>query len=692
MVNRSVAAGLALALAGTIPTASALPLSCAAQLLVPMSGLPGSRSVTARDLIGLRDFGSVETGVGEQAFSVSPDGHSAVLILRRADADTDSHCFGVVLVALDRHAPPRLLDTGGEFIQATSDIRGIPAIPSGSPKSPPPVWSPDGRWLAYLRRDHGLTRVWRVGLDGRPARPVGRLDTDALAVRWSADGHSLLVTIRPSLDAGRAAIEQEGRAGFHYDERFWSLSEERPEPPLPLDKVELALDPRSGRLRPGAPVSRPAAPVSVAAISSSGARAWTALADERLPWDEAPLHVVWHGGTLSCPDTICATRVAALWWLPGDTLLFMRRGSPENGGRVALYRWRVGIDAAPTLVVETGDALLGCQLAGISLICAHESAVQPREIVALDPATGRLASLFDPNPGFAGLRLGTVERMTWRGADGVPTYGDLVLPPDHKPGQRHPLIVVQYISRGFLRGGTGDEYPIHLLAVHGYAVLSFQRPALLAGAAKAPDLNALQRVNIADWAERRMIVGALEAGVDMVVARGLADPARVGLTGMSDGATTTQFALNHSARFSAAAISSCCDEPSGLYVAGPAYGDATLAWGYPPPGRDRDAFWAPMSLAAHAAAWRIPLLIQVPDMEYRLGLEAVSALQLAGAPVDMYVFADEHHLKWHPAHRLAIYERDLAWFDFWLKGQRTNETGRDVELARWEAMRKRLPH
>lgn len=677
-------------MASAIPAAGAKPTACAPELLAAAPIRGAARPVTARDLIGLRDFGSVETAVREQAFSLSPDGGSVALILRRADPDTDSHCFGVVLLTLDRHAPPRLLDVGGEFIQATSDIRGIPAIPSGSPKSPPPAWSPDGRWLAYLRRDHGVTRVWRVGLDGRPARPVGWLDTDALAVRWSVDGRALLVTIRPALDEGRATIEREGHAGFHYDERFWSLSEARPQPPLPLEKVELAFDPRTGRRLSAVTALGPAAPGIAEARSSSGTRAWTAPEDQKKPWGEAPLHVTWRGRVLPCPADICGTRVAGLWWLPDDTLLFMRGGSPENGGRLALYRWRVGVEVAPKLMFETVDALLGCQLAGTGLICAHESAVQPREIVALDPATGHLSTLFDPNPGFAGLRLGTVERLTWRGADGVPTYGDLVLPPDHKPGQRHPLIVVQYISRGFLRGGTGDEYPIHLLAVHGYAVLSFQRPGLLANAARAQDLNALQRVNIADWAERRMIVGGLEAGVDTVVARGLADPARIGLTGMSDGATTTQFALNHSTRFSAAAISSCCDEPSGLYVAGPAYGNATLGWGYPPPGGNRGAFWAPMSLSAHATAWRTPLLIQVPDSEYRLGLEAVSALQLAGGPVDMFVFPDEHHLKWHPAHRLAIYERDLAWFDFWLNGVRTSEPARQKELARWEAMKKSL--
>lgn len=690
MVSRRVYAGAALALAGMIPPASAAVPSCATQLLAGAPAQRALRPVTARDLIGLRDFGSVETAVGEQAFSVSPDGRSAALILRRADPETDSHCFGVVLVALDRHAPPRLLDVGGEFIQATSDIRGIPAIPSGSPKSPLPVWSPDGHWLAYLRRDGGATRVWRVGLDGRRARPVGRLGTDALAVRWSAGGDSLLVTIRPSLDAGRAAVEREGRGGFHYDERFWALSEARPQPPLPLDKAEVVLDPRTGRSQPAALEAGALPRTNISAISSSGARAWTAPEDEGLPWAPTPLHVTWHNRTLPCSADICGSRVAGMWWLPGDILLFMRSGSPENGGRLALYRWQVGVEAAPGLVFETSDALLGCQLSRTMLVCAHETAVRPREIVAVDSATGHLTTLFDPNPEFAGLRLGAVERLRWHGADGAATYGDLVLPPDHKPGQRHPLIVVQYISRGFLRGGTGDEYPIHLLAAHGYAVLSFQRPGLLAGTTEARDLNALQRVNIANWAERRMIVGALEAGVDAVIARGLVDPAKVGLTGMSDGATTTQFALNHSTRFSAAAISSCCDEPSGLYVVGPAYGNATLAWGYPPPGGDRAAFWAPMSLAAHAAGWRIPLLIQVPDMEYRLGLETVSALQLAGAPVDMYVFPDEHHLKWHPAHRLAVYERSLAWFDFWLKGARAGVLSRRDELGRWEAMRRSL--
>ncbi|WP_426264582.1 Atxe2 family lasso peptide isopeptidase [Sphingomonas sp. PWP1-2] len=682
--------GVAAILAAAIPTAGAAARACAAALSAPAAPSPAQRDITARDIVGLRDFGAMDNAVGTQAFSVSPNGKFASLIMRRADPDADTYCFGVVLVALDGNASPRVLDVGGEFIQSTSDIRGVPAIPSGGTRSPAPVWSSDGRTLAYLRRDRGQTRIWRVGLDGRPARQIASLGTDALAVRWSTDGRSFIVTIRPSLDAGRKSIEQEGRSGYHFDERFWTLSEDRPRPPLPLVFSEVTVDAHSGQTRK---IGKPGAanPSTISSkLSRSGMRAWIALNDPELPFGPAALHVERGGKPLSCPSSICGDRVGALWWIDRETLLFMRAGAPDNGGKITLYRWRTDVEPAPRRILETEDALFGCQLANVRLICAQEGASRPREIVAIDPATGRRTTVFNPNLAFASLKLGHVERMTWHTSNGIATYGDLVLPPDHQPGQRHPLIVTQYISRGFLRGGTGDEYPIHLLAAHGYAVLSFQRPAPLPGTATAPDLNALQRVNIANWAERREIVDALEVGVDAVISRGVADPHRVGLTGMSDGATTAQFALNHSSRFAAAAISSCCDEPSGLFVVGLAYGDATLAWGYPPPGLGHADFWDPMSMAAHAATWRTPLLIQVPDMEYRFGLEAYAAFKRAAAPVDVFVFPDEHHLKWHPAHRLAVYERSLAWFDFWLRDRWSEDPARRPELRRWTDMKTRL--
>lgn len=81
---------------------------------------------------------------------------------------------------------------------------------------------------------------------------------------------------------------------------------------------------------------------------------------------------------------------------------------------------------------------------------------------------------------------------------------------------------------------------------------------------------------------------------------------------------------------------------------------------------------------------KTPILMQLADDEFRLALETYSTLQYRHRPVDMFVFPDEHHYKWHPAHRLAIYERNLAWLDFWLRGVR--DPAHEADIKRWAAM------
>ena len=664
--------------------------------LLPNASVRPAGSLTARALVELRDFGGAGARAGgEPPFRVSPDGKWAALILRRADVDRDSYCHGVVIVPLDGSGPPRLLDVGGEYIPLVHELRGVADFVNGAPRMNTPLWSPGGRLLAYLRRDHGSVQVWVVGLDGATARQVSRLATDAVAVRWADDGKTLVVTSRPGLVAAAAAIDAEGRGGFHYDKRFLPLSDNRPRPSSTIPLVETWFDAANGdetaatsgsRGKPGS--DRPAG-ASLFAAAAGGRRAWTALADPRILFAPSPLHVAIGAHELSCPVAICSDHVAALWWLPGGDLLFFRAGYPENGGRDEIYRWDVAREARPVRLLSTTDALVGCQLVSADLICAREGATLPRRLVAIDTRTAASRPLFDPNPDFPINRLGSVERLVWHDAHGVTTYGDLVLPPDHQAGQRHPLIVVQYQSRGFVRGGTGDEYPLQLFAQHGFAVLGFQRPSALPEAEAAHDLTDYQRINIAGFAERRMIVSALQAGVDAAIARGAVDPDRLGLTGLSDGAVTTQFILSRPNRFKAAAISTCCDDPgSAMAAAGLGYRDDVISWGYPGPGGAGQDFWRGYSLATSASAVKTPILMQLADDEFRLALETYSTLQFHGLPVDMFVYPDEHHYKWHPAHRLAIYRRNLAWFDFWLRGVASDDPAEATDTKRWTLWRR----
>lgn len=683
-------------LAAALVAAAPVGADCRRALLpAPTRDVHTGRPVEAIDLARLRDFGSPEASVGGDApFSVSPDGRLAAMVLRRADPSRDAYCMGVLVVPLDGTGPARLVDVGGDFIPETSDVRGIADLPIGTVEPVTPRWSPDGRWLAYLRRDHGLTRAWRAHVDGAGAEPVSRFDIDIRAVRWSDDGRALIVRTRPGLAASEAAIAEEEKKGFLYDHRFWTLSLARPKPSADTPEVDQRIDPEDGHLigpgqRDSAEDSKPKGAM-IFARSARGGMAWTSPDDPDVLLGPAALKIAIGGRSVVCQSSLCADGVGALWWGKGDELFFLQGGTSTNGGATTLARWRPGRDPDPSIILSTTDALFGCQPAGDTIVCARETATHPRVLARVD-GTGTLVTLYDPNREFAGLKKGEVRRLRWKDADGIETYGDLVLPPDHKAGTRHPLIVVQYRSRGFLRGGTGDEYPIYALASRGFAVLSIERTQFFA-AGKTKSFAEFMRMGTTDFAERRRVLSSVETGVQTAIGLGVADARRIGITGVSDGAATVQFALVNSDLFSAAAVSSCCDEPStSLFAADRGYSDMLIDAGFPEPGTDGDRFWRRYSLAANAARLQTPILMQLSDDEFRFGLETYVTLDRHHVPVEMYVYAGEYHQKWRPAHRLSSYERAIDWFDFWLNGRSDPAVSKQAQYARWRALQHRQP-
>jgi dipeptidyl aminopeptidase/acylaminoacyl peptidase len=183
----------------------------------------------------------------------------------------------------------------------------------------------------------------------------------------------------------------------------------------------------------------------------------------------------------------------------------------------------------------------------------------------------------------------------------------------------------------------------------------------------------------------------LLTGVDMAVARGVVDPQRIGLTGLSDGATTVRFALINKPIFAAAAISSCCIDPVNVMtLAGTDFADNYQKMGAPPLTRPDKAYWQAASLTLNAARLDRPLLMQLADDEMLLALESYSALRDYGQPVEMDIFPGEHHIKWQPAHRAAIYARNLEWFAYWLQNSRNPDPAKAAQYARWDAMRAKL--
>ncbi|GLJ00210.1 hypothetical protein Sbs19_40270 [Sphingobium sp. BS19] len=565
------------------------------------------------------------------------------------------------------------IDPGGEFIPQIVQGIGGATVSTGYAAAIPIVWSNDGRRIYYLKKLDGIVQVWRGSLDGRASE---RLTSEARDVKdfvVSSDGKRVVYsTSAPDLIKERLRREESLR-GYRYDERFIPLFTSGPDA-FPTDTISI----RSVDLETGA--ADRASADDVASLLAKGtvsnspeatpAQGRVASArSEAKPGRTEPAEIIVSGpgrqATL-CADTRCSGAML-MWWVgSGRRLRYIRR---EGWGRdeTAIYEWQPGRTPPKRLYVTT-DLLVGCQPIEDNLLCAREQSRAPRHLVLLDPAGGVVRVVYDPNPDFSRLALGGVERLRWRNDFGIETFGDLVYPTGYERGRAYPLIVVQYTSRGFLRGGVGDEFPIQAFANRGYAVLSIQRPDGRNLVPLSMTTAEYERELISGFKDRRSVLSSIEFAVRLLVNRGIVDPDRVGITGLSDGSSTVQFAAVNSKTFKAASVSGCCWEPFQDAFIGPGAAKAFHEIGWPRLVDYDEEFWSHISLIHNARRMSMPLLMQQSDDEFRAAIASYTAMKQAGQPVSLFVFPGEHHVKWQPSHRLAAYERNLRWFDYWLKG------------------------
>jgi dipeptidyl aminopeptidase/acylaminoacyl peptidase len=685
-------------LAGLLTAAAAFPALAAptCSAIDPPNASSGPvRPVTAEDMIELRDIGY--TGTADRPLSVSPDGHRLAFQLRQASLEKDDYCLAMIVLNLDDPAHWRRIDTGGElnFLKEMTK-EGTVSQTSGAPASSVALWSSDSKRFAFLRRDAGVTQVWLADVDGGTAKALTHGTSDVEDFAWRADGRSLVIATRPGLLAAKKAIDAEAANGFHLDDRFFPYEGPRPQAvdrtgPLVqvLNLVDDGLHPASAadaaRLS-GAATN--AGTVRTTSISSVGVRAALRPVDLQRKYLADTLALSTSDDhALPCLGGACRGRFRGMWWAADGTLYFLKADGWADS-HSSLYRWSAHAPT-PRQLLSTDDLISGCDIAVARLICAYEKSNVPRRIVSIDLHNGKIATVYDPNPEFRSISVPTARRLHWRNAYGIETFADLVLPPDSKPGERLPLVVTQYRSRGFLRGGVGDETPIPQLAQDGIAVLSLDHPQSWGSLLPARSQDDLNRLDVQGFADRRNIQSSIDVGLDMLIDQGVIDPARIGLSGLSDGASTVQFSLVNSDRFAAFSAASCCEEEVWQPLAGLSISREFTSFGFPAPGDSRNPYWDIFSVVRAADRINKPILVQVADTEYLDSLQPWLVLNTKGKAMDVYVYPDERHVKVHPQHRLAVYRREIAWFAFWLQGKAIPYAS-PAELTRWRTWRAHL--
>lgn len=690
-------AALLLAGVASSPAQRAAVDPCLSFEQAPTAAAARTRLITARDLVTIADIGRADPYDSESPFEVSPDGRWIAFLVRRGNPDTNSYCQRLMIAPMSGTGAARELDRGSEFVRPLFSLRNLPAVRAGYAKVITPHWSPDGNEVAYLKRGHGKTQVWVASVVTGTVAQASYSPSDVQDFRWSRDGRGLIIAKRPELAQAESAIDKEALTGFHFDARFSPMMSDRPFPVGSFPTRYFHLDLTTGFVRAAEPSEialvdptqspdRPEGAISYA-DDRFGDRAWTEVRSPAELLSPLQLQMRWKTGRqILCTSELCR-HIRHLWWSESSGTLFFVTSEGWRQSITALYRWNSD-EAQPIKIFSTEDALVGCTLVTAEIVCADEGSTMPRRLVAIESRTGDKRLIYNPNPQFRAIRLGQVRRLRYRNRFGIECYSDLILPPDHKPGQQHPLVVVQYISEGFLRGGIGDEFPIQVLAAKGFAVLSFERPFDPPGTEGATSELDYRRRMRKGWIDRRSVESGLERGVQAAIGTGTVDPKRIGITGFSEGTAAVQWALINSRLFKVAALGVCCEDKVALPLnGGIGYEQYLEEMGYPLFQTGEEKFWAPYSLAQNAEKITAPILIQTTDDEYEAGLDVLEEFRKRGKPIDLYIFDHEPHFVWQPAHRLAMYRRSVQWFEFWFMAKIDCHPVDSGQYPRWKEMR-----
>lgn len=388
-----------------------------------------------------------------------------------------------------------------------------------------------------------------------------------------------------------------------------------------------------------------------------------------------------------CLDPVCtdADMLELVGWSSGQRELILQA---ESLGVFQLIAW--DITSNTVRIVLEGEGVIGsedagtfgtCGLAGNQAICIASDSNRPPHVVAIDLASGDISTVHDPNPSLTPARLGEAKHVRLVDRYGNVTIGRVILPRGGLEMRRLPLVITSYSCRGFLQGGSGRDVPEHVLASRGYASVCVDM-----GAGTVQKEPGFQQTQITGDLSALDFV---EAAVDVLSTASIADRKRVVISGYSATSGFTTSTLTQSSKFTAAIVTT-----AGSFDAISCYLSATYRscerkakeQGFEPPYDARDGILK-KSPAWNAEKIRTPLLMQLPESEYPEMMQLYGALLDYGRAVEMYVFAGAFHYKNDPKQRLTVYDRNVEWIEFWLKGLESPRADLADQYSRWRKMR-----
>jgi dipeptidyl aminopeptidase/acylaminoacyl peptidase len=664
-----------------------LPALLACALLL-RAGAAAARSVTIDDLMRLRTIVDAR---------ISPDGSRVAFATSTPSLERNAHDGAIFVVPAEggpalalapgtrvfapRVPTPRLRwSPNGARVSFLAEANGKPqvhavpasggealALTAASEGVASYEWSPSGRTLFYLARDPAPetekrrrkegsfvmradapsppTRLWRQDLDGSPPRVLTPPDQYVDSFSISGDGASIAFATAPV-------------AGFsaQYKTRIFAIPAAGGSPRPIVDRPGMNTSPRyspDGRWIAFVTTnerSRLTASRSLAVVAADGS-----AAPRVFPLDDA-----W---------------VSDILWAPDGRSVLLLTTDGTFGRRADMFdqpivRVRVADGRAERLVAGVNYAP-SASADGKRLAFRHVEARTMGDVFVLDAAGGPPRACTDVNPELRSLDLGVLAPVQWKASDGAEIWGLLLTPPHRKEGERVPVLVYCHGGPGggvtygifpqFMHTvGQVDFYPAEAMASAGFAVF-FPMPRGGSGYGEAG-----QRAIVGAWGE--IDYRDIMTGVDALVARGIADPDRLGVMGASYGGYLTNWIVTQTARFKAASAGESICDLADLYLLSDGGEFLDEYFGRP---WEESASYAAHSPITHVRNVTTPLLIQHGELDVRTPIAEAwkfyRALKGLGKTVELDVYPGASHLYYAPVTERESMTRNLEWFERWIK-------------------------